>query len=569
MAVALVALAAISVPSLGVLGTLVTTDRYIVSEESTVTEDQYVSAMSAIVEGVIDGDLTIFTGSLLIAGEVTGSVTVFASGPVTIADTGSVGGSVNGAGTSLNVRGRVGSDVFFAGGSVVIEDGAEVGRDVMAFGGTARVEGSVDRDVRGRVYRTTIDGDVAGDVDLATQSLAVGADATVGGDVLYRSSSDAVIASGATIGGTVTKLPAQGNFVYGIVLALANIVGLLGFLVAGLVALWIMRGTGSRAVGAMLTHPVKSLVAGVATVITVPLLVVVLAITLVGIPIAIALGAACIVGFIIGAVPAVTALGNRVLVNRGGVFGAFLVGAVLWRLGIWLIPVVGGALFVLGVVWGIGAWVLGALASRRAEPIVPALLPASLTVAAEAPPVWEPPLAPGHVRTRAGAVPEGGPTSDGEADETGDGGMPSEPGDGVDGPTTTVGPDVTPSTWPRDEVLTFTTAGPPAGVGEPAIEEGGEEDVAEAADATAALTLEDRLRQFRAELEQPSSGGGESEPGSSRPVAPMDDERDPGVSMTDGGPGRDEQHGDDAADDGETGRTPPAEPDDGWGLPTR
>ncbi len=39
----------------------------------------------------------------------------------------------------------------------------------------------------------------------------------------------------------------------------------------------------------------------------------------------------------VGAVPAVTALGNLVLVRRGGLFGAFLVGAVLWRLGIWLL----------------------------------------------------------------------------------------------------------------------------------------------------------------------------------------------------------------------------------------
>lgn len=395
LAVALVAVAALVGPALGIIGALVTTDRYIVSEDAVISEDQYVTAMSAIVEGTIDGDLTIFSGNVTISGTVTGSVTTFSSGTVHITETGSVGGSLNGAAASLRLAGSVGSDVFFTAASVVIEDTATVGRDAISFGGTFRVEGSVIRDVRGRTFRISIDGDVGGDVDVATQFLSVGPTAVIAGDVLYRSPGDADFAAGATVDGTITKLPTQGNFVYGLILSIATVVTFLGFIVAGIVALWAVRGTGSRAVGAVLTRPIRAFFVGLATVIALPALVVLFAVTLVGIPVAAVLLAVGVILFVIGPVPALTALGNRVLVRRGGLFGAFLVGAVLWRLGIWLIPYVGAVIYVVGMVWGIGGWVLGALAARRSDPLPAALLPASIAARGDATPDWEPPLAPG------------------------------------------------------------------------------------------------------------------------------------------------------------------------------
>ncbi len=125
-----------------------------------------------------------------------------------------------------------------------------------------------------------------------------------------------------------------------------------------------------------------------------PLVVALVAVTLVGLPLAEVLASIGLIGVVLGPIPAVTALGNRVLFGRGGLFAAFLVGAILWRLGIWLIPWIGAVLFVVGLTWGVGAWVMGALASRRAEPIPPMLLPPEILDSDESPQVWEPPKAP-------------------------------------------------------------------------------------------------------------------------------------------------------------------------------
>lgn len=500
---ALAAIAVLLVSGIGGFGALVTTDRHIVTADEVLDEDQYVTAVSSSVEGVIDGDLTVFSGSVTISGTITGDVNAFSSGTITITDSGSVGGSVNGTAAALSHQGTIAGDLFFTAGSIVVEPLAEVGRDVIAFGGSTRIEGVVGRDVRGRALRMAVDGRVGGDVDVATTILTIGSTARIGGDVLYRSSSDADIAEDAVITGTVTKLPAQSNFIYGIILTLANVVGFLGFVVAGLVVLWLARGVGSRATGAILTRPIRSLLAGIGIVIVFPLVVALLAITLVGIPIAIVLIALGVALFIVGAVPAVTALGNLVLFRRGGLFGAFLAGAVLWRLGIWLIPVVGGALFLLGLVWGIGGWALGALAARRGDPTPAALMPASVVAAAESPPEWEPPRSPAAV-----VVPEHPDPAEPDA-------TPADPGDetpevdpqSIEGDTTDDGTEPVPNPEAERDLtstapVTFdgTSEETPAGT---------EPSRRDEATGDSASTLEEKLAAFRTELE--SSAGELSE----------------------------------------------------------
>jgi len=170
-ALGLVAVLAVVLPTMTTFAALITTDRYIVRVGETVTEDQYVTSTSAFVEGVIDGDLTIFSGSVTITGDVLGSVTVFSVGSVTVADGARIGGSLRGTAGTLRVGGTVESDVFVAAASVIIEPSGRVGRDVMGFGGGLTVDGDVARDVRGRILRAEISGDVGGDVDIATQKL--------------------------------------------------------------------------------------------------------------------------------------------------------------------------------------------------------------------------------------------------------------------------------------------------------------------------------------------------------------------------------------------------------------
>jgi len=371
---------------------VVTTDLFIVPEGQPIGEDVYVAATEGRVEGTIDGDLVILAGAVTISGRVTGNVLALGAGRVVVASGGRVDGSLRVAAREVAVSGSVGGDVAATAMSTTID--GNVARDVIAFGGTLRIDGRVGRDVRGRVLDGRVAGDVGRDVDLAVERLTVTAGAHVAGDLLYRSPTAAGIAPEAVVAGQTIRLPTRSNFVFGVILTLLQIVGFLGFLVVGILVLWLARHTGAGAVAMMRLHPWRAVVVGVAAAVAVPATLLLLSATLVGLPLAVVVLLAVVVALVLGPVPAVTALGEVVLRGRGGLFGAFLLGAVAWRLGIWVVPVFGGVLYLVALVWGTGAWLLAAWEERSREAPGRELLPASMRVVEEIPPDWEPPLPP-------------------------------------------------------------------------------------------------------------------------------------------------------------------------------
>jgi hypothetical protein len=148
-------------------------------------------------------------------------------------------------------------------------------------------------------------------------------------------------------------------------------------------------------------NPLKTLLIGFLTLIGVPVVVLLLAATLVGLPLAVLLLVALLLALVFGPVPAVAAAGDLLLRRKGGLFGGFVLGAILWRLGIWLIPFIGAILYLVGLIWGVGGWVLGAWRVRAARPKERDALPAALTVTDDPiPDGWEYPLPPESGRSQ-------------------------------------------------------------------------------------------------------------------------------------------------------------------------
>ncbi|MEA3501963.1 MAG: polymer-forming cytoskeletal protein, partial [Actinomycetota bacterium] len=312
---------------------VVTTDLFIVGEDDPISEDVYVASTSGRVEGLIDGDLVITTGDLSISGTVTGNVLALTTGAVRLEEGGVIEGSLRTVTPQVQVDGEIGGDLFVTGIGAGIGSDGVVGRDVIMFGGTLAIDGAVGRDARGRLLNVSVSGTVGRDVDLAVQRLVIDPGAAVDGDVLYRSTNDAVISTG-TVSGQIVQLPAQSNFIFGVILTIANIVGFLAFVVSGIILFWLFRATGAAAVEAVEKHPFKTGLVGLGTLVGAPLLVLLLAVTLVGLPLAVLLMVALLLAFVFGPIPAVGAFGDILLRRKGGLFGGFVVGAVLWRLGI-------------------------------------------------------------------------------------------------------------------------------------------------------------------------------------------------------------------------------------------
>ena len=383
-----------------VLASVITAEFFIVKKGETIDEDAIVASTSGSIEGVIDGDLTILTGDLTISGTVTGSVIALTAGTLRVEPGGVIEGSLRTVSPSVEIEGTVQGDTLITGATYAVEHGGSVGRDVVYFGGTYSIAGSVGRDIRGRMLTAGIDGTVGRDVDIAVELLTVGPDADIGGDILYRSTNDAVINESADIAGEVIALPAQSNFFYGVLLTLANIITFLGFVIGGFFVLWLFRSSGEAAVVAIETSPFKSLLIGLAVVLLGPVVVVLLAASLAGLPLAGLALFGLLLGLVFGPIPSVTVFGDLLLRRRAGLFGAFVLGAVLLRAAIWGFSLIGvgaiGALvYLIALVWGVGGWVLGGWRLRAARDREREALPEGMVVEPDDLPAgWEYPLAP-------------------------------------------------------------------------------------------------------------------------------------------------------------------------------
>ena len=162
----------------------------------------------------------------------------------------------------------------------------------------------------------------------------------------------------------------------------------------------VQNSTGEAAVLAIEQSPLKTVLVGLGVVVAGPVAVVLLAATLVGLPLAALLLFGLLLGLIFGPIPSVTVFGDLILRRRAGLFGAFVLGAVLWRAAIWgfsLVGVgaVGALLFLIAHVWGVGGWVLGGWRMREARGRERDALPEGMLVDPDdLPEGWEYPLAP-------------------------------------------------------------------------------------------------------------------------------------------------------------------------------
>jgi hypothetical protein len=335
--------------------------RVIVLAEDVVTEDLYAFGDHVIVEGVVQGDLFVITGNLTITGRVEGDVLGLVGGPARIA--GEVTGAVRIAAVRVEVTGTVGDDMAVVAAESILE--GSVGRDVYAIAGAVRLGGAVGRDVRAQVLRLTIDGPVARDVFARTGRLALEDEAVIGGDVLYKASSEARVDPAAAVNGRLTRREVITPVWASVASRLFVVFSTLGFVFAGLLAAWVFRRWSGRAVEAAENRPGRSAVIGLAVLLVPPLLVLPLFLTLVGIPVALVILLLWVSALFLGPLPAVTAAGKRLLRGRGGVAAALVVGTIVWRGAMWLLPLLALVLYLAALLIGLGAYGSAAWQLRR------------------------------------------------------------------------------------------------------------------------------------------------------------------------------------------------------------
>jgi hypothetical protein len=240
--------------------------------------------------------------------------------------------------------------------------GRQVG-DLVVLHGSSTVDGTVDGSLTAFDAPVTISGRVNGDVVVFNGRVELRSGANVSGDVVSQQAP--VLASGATIGGTSSRLQTRTNWEG------FGWVGRLGWwlavsvstLVVGLVLVWLAGRGASRILEAGRTRIGPSIGLGLVVFFGLPLLAVIALVTVVGIPLGVGLLAALLLIYALGYGAGAWVLGRSIVRGSTSWVVAFLAGWAILRV-VALVPILGGLVWFAAVVVGLGALALAIWRAR-------------------------------------------------------------------------------------------------------------------------------------------------------------------------------------------------------------
>jgi cytoskeletal protein CcmA (bactofilin family) len=332
----------------------------------TFTEDLYLAGERIEFRGEADGDLAAAAArSLSIQGLVRGDVAAVA-GSVFVA--GRVLDDIRVAGQLVVIAGEVGDGLLAAGEVVRITEPTRVGGSAWILGRRVDVSGQVRRELRVAAMGVRIGGTVAGDVYLAARDIEILPTARITGSLTYWSGQEARIAPEARIAGRVIQRQPEFLDRAGRVLTVAGLVTralvVVNLFVSGVVLFLLFPRFTVAAARTVGLRPWASLGTGLAVLLLAPLAALLLALTVVAIPLALGLAALYVLALLLGFIVAAFALGDlgarafrRARHGRGARI-AWLALAVLALALVRFVPVVGPLVLLVALALGVGAWTL-------------------------------------------------------------------------------------------------------------------------------------------------------------------------------------------------------------------
>lgn len=319
----------------------------------TLHDSLVVGGEAILIDGIVDGDVIAMGERVVIKGTVKGNLISWSR---RLQIDGVVEGGIYSGAQTIDVKGTAMKNVAMFAETVDITQTAQIGGDVLAFVQDITVDGSVTRDLWAFSDAPTIGGTIGRNVRARTERLSLLSTAKVGGDVRARvPSADRLrVDPGASIAGKVeTELPEPKSRKKAILLSL---VSLGAALVTGLV---LARFTPS------LMHAPAGTIAslglafgrGFLILLAVPVAVIVLCVTLVGLPVGLALAAAFIFFVYVASIVVASAIGRRIFGAAAGLnprYALALVAGLVILAALKSLPYVGWLASVVVVPIGLG-----------------------------------------------------------------------------------------------------------------------------------------------------------------------------------------------------------------------
>ena len=312
-------------------------------------------------------------GNVAIDGSV-GDDVIAAGGDVVLR--GHAGDDARLAGGTVRIAGRVDDDATAAGGTVRIERDAVVGGRAFLAGGEIVVAGTIGRHLRAAGGRVSIEGTVHGDVRVDADTLDVGPTARIDGDLIHRGSREPRIDPAARIGGRVEHLPLPVRPGARVFTVFAWLFLLAAALATGAVMIGLFPRFTPAAALTIERDPWRSLGVGAAVVFGVPIAVVALFVTGIGVPLGLILLAGYLVAVLLAYLVAALFVGmfgaerlrreRQPVPSRGALVLRLLAALVVLGI-VRLVPVLGGLVSFAALLFGMGALAIQLYRAYRGE----------------------------------------------------------------------------------------------------------------------------------------------------------------------------------------------------------
>lgn len=264
-------------------------DNFFFPDTAIIHDDLVIAGGNIKLDGIVEGDLISASKSLVQSGLILGSLNAAAQDLDIL---GEVKGSVRGFAQNININGKLDRNLLAFGYAVDIKPGAEIEKDITVFCGKMTLDGTLRGNLKGGVGELIISGVINGDVSIEAEKITLMPTARILGDFKYKSKKEAKIESGAQVSGETvwTKLEEKEKKTKSIFTGqslIPEMLFLLALMVTGIVLTLIFKKNAYQAKQAVGGSFLKSLGLGFVFMVCIPIAMIILLITVIGIPIAI------------------------------------------------------------------------------------------------------------------------------------------------------------------------------------------------------------------------------------------------------------------------------------------
>jgi hypothetical protein len=272
----------------------------------------YLAGGSVHLSAEVDGDFVAAGGSVAVDQPVKGDLTL-AGGSISVRAP--VGDDVRVAGGDVNIENTINGELFAVAGNITLAKAARVVHAATLYAGNITLDGKIDGPLKVGTQKIIINGEINGDVVLYTEKVELGPTAKIGGALFYPASAELKKADGATISGAITReMPGATGRPYtapreryrgsnGPMWA-GSVFAFMALLAFATVLLLVVPDFADQASQAIKRSPGRSIAVGLGALLLIPMFAGLLFITLLGIPLGMAVlmlyPALLMVGYVVG-----------------------------------------------------------------------------------------------------------------------------------------------------------------------------------------------------------------------------------------------------------------------------